>query len=170
MSNACWSPTSPPSSAHPIRRSKLPWQLTWRSRRGPAHPSSAHFDVYQSVRVCIISGESGGQTLQETARRICAAKGIKLADANVLWDFDLPHLANARHVEELRDGIETHDIEVLILDPLYLCVLAGDSGKSLEASNLFQMGPLFRRFGADAAERRLRPHPVASRPQTRAGR
>jgi AAA domain len=113
---------------------------------GTGTPFLGAFDVYQSVRVCIISRESGGHTLQETARRICAAKGVKLADANVLWDFDLPHLADARHVEELRDGIETHDIEVLILDPLYLCLLAGDTGKSLEASNPFQMGPLFRRL------------------------
>jgi putative DNA primase/helicase len=111
---------------------------------GTGTPFLGTFEVCRPARVGTISGESGGRTLQETARRVCAAKGVKLAGADVLWDFDLPHLADARHVEELREGVEARGIEVLILDPLYLCVLAGDGGRSLEASNLFHMGPLFR--------------------------
>jgi hypothetical protein len=105
------------------------------------------FDVYKPVRVALISGESGEHTLQETARRICSAKGVAFPDANVLWAFDLPQLANPAHLDELCGGIETHEIDVLIVDPLYLCLLAGDVAKNLDAANLYHVGPLFRELG-----------------------
>ena len=84
--------------------------------------------------------------MQETAQRICAANGVPLADANVLWAFDLPQLANPLHIAELCAGIESNEIEVLILDPLYLCLMAGPLGSSLDAANLFHTGPLFRQL------------------------
>ena len=100
------------------------------------------FPIYSPVRVAVISGESGEHTLQETARRICAAKGIELATANVLWDFRLPQLANAVELAKLKAGLKERSISVLIFDPLYLALLAGQAGAGLQASSLFDMGPL----------------------------
>ncbi len=39
--------------------------------------------------------------------------------------------------------IKRHKLEVIIIDPLYLCALAGSS--NVDASNMYQMGQLFRK-------------------------
>ena len=132
-------------------------------------PFLGYFDVYQPVRVALISGESGEHTLQETARRICAAKGVSFPDMNVLWHFDLPELANTEHIAELCDGLITHDIEVLILDPLYLCLLAGTAARNYDAANLFQMDAVPQVFQKHTRHG-LHAVPVTPRPQTRSGR
>jgi hypothetical protein len=66
-----------------------------------------------------------------------------LEDVDILWGFELPQLANASHMAEVNRGIAEHGIQLLIVDPLYLCLLAGLAGETLDARNLFQMGPLF---------------------------
>jgi hypothetical protein len=107
------------------------------------------FDVHKPVRVAMVSGESGKATIQETARRISAAKGVPLAEADVLWDFDLPCLTDVTDVAALCDGIAKREVKVLVLDPLFLCLLAGDLGAKLDAANMFQMGPVFRHFARE---------------------
>ncbi len=42
----------------------------------------------------------------------------------------------------LKAALLQNQIEVLIVDPLYLCLLAGLDGKEVSAGNLFEMGPL----------------------------
>jgi replicative DNA helicase len=103
------------------------------------------FEVPKICRTVFLSAESGPWTLQETAHRICAAKGIRLADTNTLFGFELPQLANPKHMEEFADGLVSAEAEVVIIDPLYIALLAGVDAKYMEASNLFDMGPLLRR-------------------------
>ena len=101
-----------------------------------------NFTVFNKVRVAILSGESGEHTLQESARRICDAKRIKLPDIDVLWHFNLPQLANWPDVFKLRKGLKDNGVEVVIIDPLYLCLLAGQGDQGLSAANVFDMGGL----------------------------
>lgn len=109
---------------------------------GTGAPFLGQFSVPASIRVAIMSGESGQATLQETARRIAKAKDISLASANVLWGFRLPQLADPKHLDALRETIEDRQIEALAIDPLYLSLLAGVDSGGPQASNLYQTGPL----------------------------
>jgi hypothetical protein len=106
---------------------------------GTAGQFLGQFACVRKQRVALLSGESGEFTLQETANRVCRAKGIRLEDADVLWSFRLPQLARPEHMEGLRDALARNKAEVALIDPLYLCLLAGTD---LQASNLFDMGPL----------------------------
>lgn len=106
-------------------------------------PFLGAFEVMRPRRVAIVSGESGEHTLQEIARRVCAPRGVDLADTNILWHFTLPQLATPGDVQALQRGLQDHGAEVLILDPLYLCLLAGIGAREIQASNMYQMGPLF---------------------------
>jgi hypothetical protein len=100
------------------------------------------FPVERRVQVAVVSGESGGWTLQETRRRVAAAKGMD-GPADVVWGLKLPQLADATQVEALAEQVEHYGVEVLLLDPLYLCLLAGVAANELSATNLYQVGPLF---------------------------
>jgi hypothetical protein len=109
---------------------------------GSGTPFLGMFAVPNKLRVAILSGESGEWTLQETGMRICAAKGIKPEDTDVLWQFELPQLANQAHVAELARAIEESKVQLLIIDPMYLALLAGSEARGLQASNLMDIGPL----------------------------
>jgi AAA domain len=97
------------------------------------------FRVNRPCRVALMSGESGLATLQETARRICRSRGIKLGDVSeLIVSPDLPKLADAAHLRALEDFIVGNSIKVLVADPAYL-MLPGD-----DAGNLFKQGALLR--------------------------
>ena len=101
----------------------------------------AHFDVERRTRVGVFSGESGPATIQETFRRICRSKGVLDPEAlSVYWGFTLPRLSFDVDLIELEEAITENELEVVILDPLYLCLLAGST--SHQASNIFDIGPL----------------------------
>ncbi len=99
-----------------------------------------HFHVPQQRRVLIVSGESGDWTLRETAIRVARAKNASLCDVAVRWAFELPRLSRQEHLDALADHIREHGSELVILDPMYLALLAGNP--YAKASNMFDMGPL----------------------------
>jgi AAA domain len=109
------------------------------------------FQVGAVCSVAVLSGESGEATLQETAQRICRQRMRLLSDCKIWWGFKLPQLARIGDLSALGDALQRYAINVLILDPLYLSLLAGDpQGRS--ASNLFDMGPLLLSVASMAAD------------------
>src|ERR1019366_9251704 len=103
------------------------------------------FKVPVKVRVAMLSGESGEATVQQTALRICEEREIDLADCDVFWSFDLPCLSRTTDRKRLKEKLEENKVQVVIIDPLYLCLLGGSKGVS--ASNLFEVGPVLQKMG-----------------------
>ncbi|MFM9962412.1 MAG: AAA family ATPase [Planctomycetaceae bacterium] len=101
------------------------------------------FAVPDAVPVMLLSGESGGYTLRETARRIALAKNQLLSSAKVFWGFDLPQLGNAEHLGVLEVEIKRLGIKVAIIDPAYLCLLSAGASANI-TSNVFAMGALLK--------------------------
>lgn len=107
---------------------------------GTATPFLGKFNVRNKVRVAMLSGESGKWVIQETARRIAKSKGVNLADAEVLWGFELPQLSDLMDLSELADGLKAAGVQVVIIDPLYLCLLTGSTSGDM-SKNVYEMGP-----------------------------
>jgi replicative DNA helicase len=106
------------------------------------------FRVTRPNRVLLVSAESGEATLQETCRRVCRNKGLDpdLDLGGLFFAFDLPRLDSADDLAALGEFIRTNEIEVVILDPLYLMLISGTSDTEIDAANLFHTGPLLRRI------------------------
>jgi replicative DNA helicase len=110
---------------------------------GTGQPFLGHFPVPRCRRVAVFSGESDAATLQDTARRVCAARGVSLGDCRVLWGLRLPRLSQKGQRLALRRLLRANKVQVVFIDPLYLCLL--DGSRSLSASNLYDVGPLLWR-------------------------
>lgn len=108
------------------------------------------FEIPAPVKVVFLSGESGMATQQDTARRVCKAKGVEFRDCNIAWGFELPKLSNDGDLAELTIGLAEAGAQVVIIDPLYLCLLDGNT--DAQASNMYKMGPLLLKV-SDACRR-----------------
>lgn len=104
-------------------------------------PFLGKFKVYKPLKVCILSGESGEPTLKEIRSRVCKAKGINGKITNLSWAFNLPKLSKIEDLVELVKGLKNNGVEVVVIDPVYLCLLAGGDGTK-NAANVFDMGEL----------------------------
>jgi len=111
---------------------------------GSGTPFLGHFETTRTT-VSILSGESGAFTIQETARRVAAARGVDLAGSDLFFGFQLPQITNMQDVDATAELLLRTETEVLIVDPAYLCLLSGDVG-GRQASNVFDMGPLLLRL------------------------
>lgn len=113
---------------------------------GTGTPFLGKFQVPRRMRVALLSGESGGAALLETARRVCQAKGVALDEScQVLWSLDLPRLGSRRDLAALQRVLERRRVRVVIIDPLYLCL--GGGASAVSPANLFEVGPLLWRAG-----------------------
>jgi replicative DNA helicase len=118
---------------------------------GTGTPFLGRFPVDNPVRVALVSGESGRAVIQANAREIESSRGLpRELRRNIHWSFRLPQLSNAAHMRTMREDIERHGLQVICLDPLYLMLLAGSKG--VEASNLYQMGPLLAEVATTCLE------------------
>lgn len=95
--------------------------------------------VAEPVRVAVMTGESGLSTIQETATRVAASKGLALAGIeNLLWSPQVPRFADIHHRDAVSELLDTHRVDVLIIDPAYLAMPGADAG------NLIVQGELLR--------------------------
>ncbi len=101
------------------------------------------FGVPRACKVAVFSGESGGQTISETLQRICRSKGEEPKECDVLCGLTLPRLGSVADRKELRHLLRDNGIELLVVDPLYLC-MGGD--RPVSVSNLYEVGPVLARF------------------------
>lgn len=107
-------------------------------------PFLGTFEVPEPQPVIVISGESGGATLQNLATRVRRAKGIEPLD-NLYWGLRLPNLSFQAHLDALRRDIERTEARLCVLDPAYLATLTADNADG--ASNVFKMGQVLQGFG-----------------------
>jgi hypothetical protein len=70
------------------------------------------------LEVAVLSGESGNATLQETAHRICAAKGVEQGNCDVLWQTVQPQLGSKRDRQQLSDGLASRGVKLALFDSL----------------------------------------------------
>lgn len=95
--------------------------------------------VNRACRVGIMTGESGLATIQETARRIAAAAGYRLGDvAGLVFSEDLPQFGSIAHQEALGRFIMADELEVIAVDPAYMCI------PDCDHSSIFSVGPVLR--------------------------
>lgn len=109
-----------------------------------AVPFMGRFEVPKPRRVLLLSSESGAATLQETARRICAAKGIDLGALGdrLQWGFRPPQLTDVSHLAALTEFIQLQKFDLVAIDPAYLSL----NMDSAEAANQFAVGGLLQRL------------------------
>ena len=88
------------------------------------------------------SGESGGAVIRETMLRICKTRGVRFEDCSLFQSFGIPKLSVEEHLKLLAGIIQEKKITVAIVDPLYLSLLAGNSGG--KSSDLFFMGSMLQ--------------------------
>jgi len=113
-------------------------------------PFLGRFAVPRKVRCGIMSGESGEATLQETLRRICQSKfpesTEEMTDCPII-SVQIPELTDAGSLDMLRRFILKNQLEVLVIDPVYLAFNIGES-----AGNHFVVGPHLRNLSAICRE------------------
>jgi replicative DNA helicase len=117
---------------------------------GSGRPFLGKFEVPERLKVAVLSGESGQITIRETALRVAGSKGVKLAACDVLWGFELPRLGVEEDLTALSAGLRDNGVQVVFIDPTYLCLLAGTP--DLQANNMFQVGPLLLRVAKNCLE------------------
>ena len=108
------------------------------------------FPVTRSCRVGVISGESGIDTIRDTARRICSSMNIQLADITTLTlSTDIPRLDNADHLDALDRFIKDMGAEIIAIDPTYLAMGGGEAGNlMLQGERLARVNEVCQRNNA----------------------
>lgn len=101
-----------------------------------ATPLLSTFEVPAAVVTAIASAESGRNTLQNTAKRICSAKGIRLEDLGprLVWCFTVPVLSDLAALAAFVAELKARAVGLVLLDPLYLAL------GQFDPKNMFETG------------------------------
>jgi len=88
-------------------------------------PFLGRYAVPEPRNVWMLSGESGGRTIQETVRRITQSRDRAFRDLNHRFRLDvekIPQLRSILNVDAMIEAIQENDIAVVIVDPSYLAI------------------------------------------------
>ncbi|MCX7424379.1 MAG: AAA family ATPase [Planctomycetia bacterium] len=86
------------------------------------------FEVLRTAKVLYLTGEGGLGFCQDLGHRVCAAKGCRLADLDMVVCDRLPRLDNFEEMAEIGELLTKHSIEVAFFDPVYLGMSGADAG------------------------------------------
>jgi hypothetical protein len=112
-------------------------------------PFLGKFRVPRQRRVAVFSGESGEAAVYDTLGRVLRSKGVKPAACGVRCGFRMPRRASPADRNELRELLEDDGVDVVVIDPLYLCL---SGGRPVNAANLYEVGAVLAAAG-DACRR-----------------
>ena len=98
-----------------------------------------YYNVPEPKRMAMFSGESGMATIQETALRVCKAANVELASTGIIFCETVPRFGDPVNMEAFRRFLDADGIEVVIIDPVYLCLPC-----DINPANLFDIGRLLR--------------------------
>jgi hypothetical protein len=88
--------------------------------------------------VLILTGESGGAALQRRLKTLVAKYGVTTDDNSFLISESLPKFSCKADLEMLRQLAVSRESQVVIIDPVYLCMGSGEAG------NIQAQGELLR--------------------------
>ncbi len=98
-----------------------------------------YFRVAEPKRMAVFSGESGMATIQETALRISDAASVPLNETGIIFSDTVPSFGDSLNMEAFRRFLEADGIEVVIVDPVYLCLPC-----DVNPANLFDICRMLR--------------------------
>jgi len=105
-----------------------------------ATPFLGRFRVTRSQNTLLMSSESGVAVLQDNLRVLCRNRGSRLSDLKNFFLFpDTPDISQKVQLRKLRQTCKAKQIEVFIIDPMYLSM-----GSDLDAGNLFNVGSVLK--------------------------
>ncbi|WP_422931786.1 AAA family ATPase [Singulisphaera sp. PoT] len=103
-------------------------------------PFLGHFPVPHRVRVGMLSAEDEISTLQTSVRQICRAKQVDPRGLGIVFGRKLPDLSDPNQLDALGCLIQAKELEVIIIDPLYLAIMGGKKSKNVNVNSMFEMG------------------------------
>jgi hypothetical protein len=109
-----------------------------------ATPFLGRFPILSGGNAGYFSCEAADVVINEIARRICRAKGLKVENVALPVSFETPNLGRRDDLKALRLFVEDNGLRVLFLDPAYLLM----PGVGDKANNLLVVGAQLRRLNA----------------------
>jgi RecA-family ATPase/5S rRNA maturation endonuclease (ribonuclease M5) len=100
------------------------------------------FKIPEPRKVLFITGESSDRGSMKRIRQAMEVRGLGQYDVRdyLRIETDLfPNLNDTDHCLDIRAAVDRHDIETVIVDPLYMGLVG------VSTSNLFEVGPVLRR-------------------------
>jgi phage/plasmid primase-like uncharacterized protein len=101
------------------------------------------FPVSRRVRTAVMSGESGGNALQNLARRVSQSKGWAFRRIEDWFSICtvVPNLSSSADVDAIERYVVERNIGLLCIDPTYLAM---PNVRADDAGSIFAMGKLLR--------------------------
>jgi len=98
-----------------------------------------YYPVPEKRHVAVMSGESGMATIRETCLRISKAAGVRLGATGIIFSDTLPKFHDAKQLGHFRRFLKADGIQVVFVDPMYLCV-----PETINAASSIEMGTMLR--------------------------